>query len=164
MKNFAGIKNSRIFAMSLTTRGMRTRNILTGIFYTLLIYGFVTPCGRLMAPLPRVGEGQWEVRNHSLFSAQSINSFNMSELHEKNLQGVNNSNPSAKPEPESLKKLIRELEKRVSELQRGNDYMRFYIARNHPSGFSLFEKEHPIDSQDWGKLCEIENKLKNLNL
>ncbi len=64
----------------------------------------------------------------------------------------------------SLKKLIRELEKRVSELQKGNDYMRFYIARNHPSGFSLFEKEHPVDSQDWGKLCEIENKLKNLNL
>ncbi len=130
MKNFADIKNSRMFVVLSILKGGTTRHKLTGIFYTFLIYGFVTPCGALMRPLPRVGEGQREVRNHYttvstpvwsvnaptafevdsngkaepfLFSAKQTNSTVMLST-EKNLQGVNNNNPSAKPEPESLKK------------------------------------------------------------
>ena len=78
-------------ATSLHSRGERTRQILTGIFYALLIYGFVTPCIVVMAILPLLGEGQREVRDRFLFPARETNSFEMSKLAEKNLNEVNNS-------------------------------------------------------------------------
>lgn len=89
MKSFAGIKNiSRFVASFKPTCGIGTRNNLTGIFYALLIYGFITPCIVVMAILPRVGEGQREVWNRFLFSAHYTNSFEMSQLREKNLQAT----------------------------------------------------------------------------
>lgn len=69
-------------------RGERARQILTGIFYALLIYGFVTPCGALMRPQPLLGVGQRDVQNRFLFSAHETDSFEMSKLEEKNLQAT----------------------------------------------------------------------------
>ena len=71
MKNFGDIKNIRRFVVSKKLqRGERTRQILTGIFYALLIYGFVTPCGALMRPLPESGGRQ---RGAELFLFPSRN-------------------------------------------------------------------------------------------
>lgn len=86
---------ANIVVSEKSKRGELARQILTGIFYTLLIYGFVTPCDLLMQSRPLLGDGQWVVRNHFLFSVHDTNSFNMSESREKNLQGVKHSNPSA---------------------------------------------------------------------
>lgn len=153
MKSFAGIKNSCRFVMSKhARRGDRTRQILTGIFYTLLIYGFVTPCGALMRPQPLLGVGQRDMQNRFLFSANT-NSFEMSKLEEKNLQGVKYSNPSASKL--TKKQLIQELNKSQDneriERDAKNKAYAYILSEGKFYGFADFCREFP--DADWHAAC-----------
>lgn len=66
-------------------------------------------------------------------------------------------------------KLLKQLSEKVINLQQSYEqkcnecaFLRYFIARNMPTAFSCFEKEHPIDSQNWGKLYKMETQLKNI--
>lgn len=177
MKSFGGIKNIRRFVVSKkSSRGERTRQILTGIFYALLIYGFVTPCWSLMAQLPLDGEGQWDVRDHSLFSAHHTNSFEMSKNPVKNLQGVKNSNPSATTvvrntaiSSNTLQRQLSKLQKEVTGLHAAYEQVRkekfyylFYISKMCSWYLPYYRQKNPIDSQDWEKLYNQSTNLNNI--
>lgn len=156
-------------------RGIEARNILTGIFYTLLIYGFVTPCGALMRPLPRFGVGQREVQNRFLFSANT-NSFIMSKQIEKNLQGVKYSNPSATTvvrntaiSPKALQRQLSKLQKEISDLHYAYEqarkekfYYLFYISKMCSWYLPFYQQKNSIDSQDWEKLYKQSVEQSNI--
>lgn len=165
---------SNIAVSKKSNRGERTRQILTGIFYALLIYGFATPCDLLMQSRPLLGDGQWEVRNHSLFSAHETDSFEMSETTVKNLQGVKHSNPSATTvvrntaiSSKALQRQLTKLQKEVTDLHQAYEqarkekfYYLFYISKMCSWYLPYYRQKNPIDSQDWEKLY---NQSTNLN-
>lgn len=154
MKNFGDIKNIRRFVVSKKLqRGERTRQILTGIFYALLIYGFATPCDLLMQSRPLCGDGQWEVRNHSLFSAHETDSFKMSENREKNLQGVKYSNPSAsKLTKAQLTEQLNQYTHRYSiERNAKNRAYAYIISEGKLCGFADFCRKYLV--ADWHAAC-----------
>lgn len=153
MKSFAGIKNiSRFVASFKPTCGIGTRNNLTGIFYALLIYGFITPCIVVMAILPRVGEGQREVWNRFLFSAHYTNSFEMSQLREKNLQATSIQKEYARTPTKRVhtkKKLLEYLS--IEENAKNKAYY-YIISSGNLEQFTNFCKQLP-DGIDYGAAC-----------
>ena len=167
---------SNIAVSKKSSRGERTRQILTGIFYALLIYGFVTPCWCLMAQLPLDGVGQWEVRNHFLFSAHETDSFEMSKNPEKNLQGVKHSNPSATTvvrntaiSPKALQRQLSKLQKEISDLHYAYEqarkekfYYLFYISKMCSWYLPFYQQKNSIDSQDWEKLYKQSVEQSNI--
>lgn len=140
-------------AVSLhASRGERTRQILTGIFYTLLIYGFVTPCIVVMAILPRLGEGQREVRNRFLFFAHRTNSFEMSKIVEKNLQATSIQKEYARTPTKRVhtkKKLLEYLS--IEENAKNKAYY-YIISSGNLEQFTNFCKQLP-DGIDYGAAC-----------
>lgn len=70
----------------------------------------------------------------------------------------------------STERLLKQLTDKVITLQRDNeekdrriDYLNYYIASHGmPTVFSYFEKNHPIDSQDWKKLYKMQCQLNNI--
>jgi hypothetical protein len=127
---------SNIAVSFLPSRGIVTHSLLLGIFYTLLIYGFTTPCGSLMAPLPRLGEGQWEVWNHSLFSTHNTNSFEMSEKSKRICESTS-----------IQKEYARTPTKRVS------DYHPFNSAQEFRSFYrAVAEQESDLKNETWSFL------------
>lgn len=107
-------------------RGERTRQLLTGIFYAcFIIYGFVTPCEKLMLSRPLCGDGQRvSYGTVFLFPVRYTNSFNMSETEKKNLHGVKHSNPLASDTQKNLKKLLKEVSNQASALQRSYNQLK----------------------------------------
>lgn len=157
-------------------RGERARQILTGIFYALLIYGFVTPCGALMRPQPLLGVGQRDVQNRFLFSAHETDSFEMSKLEEKNLQGVKYSNPSATTvvrntaiSSKSLQRQLTKLQKEIASLHEAYEqarkekfYYLFYISKLCSWYLPYYQQKNSIDSQDWEKLYKQSVEQSNI--
>lgn len=133
-------------------RGERARQILTGIFYALLIYGFVTPCGALMRPQPLLGVGQRDVQNRFLFSAHETDSFEMSKLEEKNLQATSIQKEYARTPTKRVhtkKKLLEYLS--VEENAKNKAYY-YIISSGNLEQFTNFCKQLP-DGIDYGAAC-----------
>lgn len=70
-KMFANIAVSK-----KSQRGERTRQLLTGIFYAcFIIYGFVTPCEKLMLSRPLCGDGQRVSYGTVFFISRTLHKF-----------------------------------------------------------------------------------------
>ena len=156
--------------------GTETRK-LTGIFYTLLIYGFVTPVLELNGPTAAVRcRTTGQLQNRFLFSAHATNSFEMSKLTEKNLQGVKYSNPSATTvvrntaiSSKSLQRQLTKLQKEIASLHEAYEqarkekfYYLFYISKLCSWYLPYYQQKNSIDSQDWEKLYKQSVEQSNI--
>ena len=173
-------------------KGGTTRRKLSGIFCTLLLvnFGFVTPCivvrlycsqserqrevresikitvstpvWSVNAPTAFEVDSNGKAKPFSFFAQKITNSTVMLST-EKNLQGVKHSNPLASNTQKNLKKLLKEVSKQVTELQQENNFLRFYVERyGVPHHLARFEKENPVNSQNWEKLLQQEKSLNEL--
>lgn len=176
MKNFAGIKNIRRFAVHSNTESGITRRNLSGIFYALLIILITvsTPVWSVNAPTALRVECNGKAEPF-FFSAKRTNFTIMHSTEKDCSNGITTPHKTRTPtkrasSTKSTERLLKQLTDKVINLQRDNeakdrriDYLNYYIAsRGLPISFSYFEKEHPIDSQDWKKLYKMQCQLNNI--
>lgn len=176
MKSFVVIENVCMF-VSILDQGI---NIIRkyGHFYVLLtalIYKIRLFKSHVSRSFSNVMVPWSEARGEQSFLFY-INSNFVDTMTKENeiCKGTNNSSPSTttnarKASTSKTEKLLKQLSEKVITTQRAYEqkcnecaFMRYFIARNMPSLFSYFEKNHPIDSQNWEKLYKMETQLKNI--
>ena len=176
MKNFGDIKNIRRFAVHSNTESGTTRRNLSGIFCTLsiILITVSTPVWSVNAPTALRVECNGKAEPF-LFSAKRTNFAVMHSTEKDCTNGITTPHKTRTPtkrdnSTKSTERLLKQLTDKVITLQRDNeekdrkiDYLNYYIAsRGLSTSFSYFEKEHPIDSQDWGKLYKMQCQLNKI--
>lgn len=176
MKSFADVKNGCMFAV-FNAKGTHKIEKKTGFFYAvstatickdIRLFKSHVSCyfSKVIVPLARMrGEQPFLFNSNFVDTMPKENEI---------CKGTNNSSPSTttnarKASTSKTEKLLKQLSDKVLSLQRDNeekdrriDYLHYYIAKSTPTMFSCFEKNHPIDSQDWKKLYKMQCQLNNI--